>query len=56
MIKHQKGRDIGKAARDRVAVNAFPGARTCDTIHNSINQQLDQVMLHCGTNDLYCGP
>lgn len=55
MVKHQKRWDIGKAAGHRVVVKAFPSARTSDMIHYSkpsINQQPDQIMLHCAADDL----
>ena len=56
MVKHQKEWDIGKAAGHRVVVKAFSGARTRDMVHYSkprILQAPDQIILHCGTNDLH---
>ncbi|CAB3991843.1 Hypothetical predicted protein, partial [Paramuricea clavata] len=57
MVKHPKGLDIGKAIGHRVVVKAsFLGARTSDMVHYSkpsILQEPDQIILHCGTNDLH---
>ncbi|CAB4000949.1 Scavenger receptor cysteine-rich type 1 M130 [Paramuricea clavata] len=55
MVKHQKGWDISKAAGHCVVVKAFSGARTSDMVHYSkpsILQAPDQMLLHCGPNDL----
>ena len=55
MIKNQRGWELGKVVRHRVVVKSFPGAKNHDMAHYikpSIQSQPDEIILHCGTNDL----
>ena len=55
MIKNIQGPKLGKEAGNQVVVKSFPGATSEDTRHYikpTMDRSPNQIVLHCGTNDL----
>ena len=55
MIKNIPVWNVGKELGRRFVIKPFPGARIRDMKHYlkpMLNQKPDEIVLHCGTNDL----